>query len=121
MQPPQREAPGRERRITKSGGTAWLQDNPTSMQVRSGLGVILMYHPIDSTISRHVERGARILVSRGTATATEALLEIARRIGGLAAIVAVLNEIETRPRPPRRRRGSVAHLDVLQQQRTGRV
>ena len=29
-------------------------------------------------------------VSRGAATATEALLEIARRIGGLAAIVAVL-------------------------------
>ena len=61
-------------------------------------------HPLDSVTSRHVQRGAYVLVSRGTATATEALLEIARRIGGLAAIVAVLNEIEARPRPPRRRR-----------------
>jgi hypothetical protein len=61
-------------------------------------------HPIDSDASRHVQRGAHVLVSRGAATATEALLEIARRIGGLAAIVAVLNEIEVRPRPPRRRR-----------------
>lgn len=61
-------------------------------------------HHLDTVTSRHIQRGARILISRGTATATEALLEIARRIGGLAAIVAVLNEIEARPKPPRRRR-----------------
>jgi hypothetical protein len=64
-----------------------------------------MRHPhIDATTRRHLQRGADELVARGAATATEALLEISRRIGGMAAIVAVLHEIEARPRPPRRRR-----------------
>ena len=65
-----------------------------------------MRHPIvDPDTRRHLERGADELVARGSAAATEALLEIGRRIGGMAAIVAVLHEVEARPRPPRRRRG----------------
>jgi hypothetical protein len=32
------------------------------------------------------------------------LTEVARRIGGLPCIIAVLNQIAPRPRPPRRRR-----------------
>ena len=59
---------------------------------------------IDTTTRRHLQRGANALVSHGTTTATEALLEIARRIGGLPAIVAVLNEIEARPKSRIRRR-----------------
>lgn len=62
------------------------------------------HHGIDSTTRRHLQRGADELVARGSATAAEALLEIARRIGGLAAIVAILAELEARPRPSRRRR-----------------
>jgi hypothetical protein len=59
---------------------------------------------VDPTTHRYIQRGAGELVARGTATATEALLEIGRRIGGLSAIVSVLREVEQRPRPPRRRR-----------------
>jgi hypothetical protein len=62
---------------------------------------------VDPTTRRHLQRGADELVARGSATATEALIEISRRIGGLPAICAVLREFEQRPRPPRRRRARV--------------
>jgi len=64
-----------------------------------------MHHlHIDAVTRRHLQRGADELVARGSATTTEALVEISRRIGGMGAICAVLAELEVRPRPPRRRR-----------------
>ena len=61
--------------------------------------------PIVDTFTRiKLYRGAAVLHARGPDATAEALAEVARRIGGLAAIIGVLNELTARPRPPRRRR-----------------
>jgi hypothetical protein len=57
----------------------------------------------DLIAQRSLRRGAEVLHARGPNAMVEAFAEVARRIGGLPAIVSVLQEIERRPRPPRRR------------------
>jgi hypothetical protein len=46
-------------------------------------------------------RDAEAVWLRGPDATAEAFAEVARRIGGLPAIISVLREIEQRPRPPR--------------------
>ena len=58
----------------------------------------------DCIAHRSLLREVEMLHPRGPATTAEAFAEVARRIGGLPAIISVLREIEQRPRPPRRRR-----------------